>query len=95
MLNEKQKMFLQFDKYSNKHLIEVFEIYDFDMTLDMLVHFKSRQQMEEILRQFDTVKEEPRGTLKNEDFEIYGNIYVYHTSGNRGKIHINTNTLQG
>lgn len=95
MLNGKQKMFLQFVNYPTKHEIEVFEIFDFAASLDMLVHFKNRQQMEEILRQFDEVKEEPRGTLKNEDFEIYGNIYVYHTSGNRGKIHINTNTLQG
>lgn len=94
MLNEKQKMFLQFVNYHTSHEVEVFEIYDFAASLDMLVHFKNRQQMEEILRQFDEVKENPRGTLKNEDFEICGNIYVYHTQGNKGKIHINT-TLQG
>ena len=92
-MNKKRTLYLTFNSYKQESFaLEFLEIYDFKDTMDCMIHFKNRIQMERIL----TICEDIR---KNEGFAIakietdkgigfLADAFVYHTTGNRGKLHL-------
>lgn len=92
-MNKKRTLFLTFDSYKQESFkLEFLEIYDFTNTMDCMIRFESRIQMEKILMICEDIR-------KNEGFAIArietdkgigftADTFVYHTTGNRGKLHL-------
>jgi hypothetical protein len=94
MLKQKHVLYLIFNNHKQERFkLEAFNIYDFEQTVDMSIQFQSRIQMEVILKIWTDELEERGVVLAKLESEetpniLYGEVYIYHTQGNRGKIHI-------
>ena len=92
-MNKKITLYLIFDSYKQeKFALEFLEIYDFIETMDCMIHFESRIQMERILSICEDIrKKEGFAIARIETTKSIGftaDTFVYHTTGNRGKLHL-------
>lgn len=92
-MNKNRTLYLTFDSYKQeKFALEFLEIYDFMDTMDCMIHFQSRVQMEKILSICEDIRKKEGFAISrietNKGIGFTADTFVYHTTGNRGKLHL-------
>ena len=92
-MNKKRTLFLTFNSYKQESFkLEFLEIYDFMETMDCMIHFESRIQMERILTICEDIRKKEGFAISrietNKGIGFTADTFVYHTTGNRGKLHL-------
>lgn len=92
-MNKKRTLYLTFNSYKQeKFALEFLEIYDFTDTMDCMIHFQSRVQMEKILAVCEDIRNKEGFAIGKIEtgtgIGFLADVFVYHTTGNRGKLHL-------
>ena len=92
-MNKKRTLYLTFNSYQQeKFELEFLEIYDFMETMDCMIHFQSRVQMERILSICEDIRKKEAFAIgkieTSTGIGFLADVFVYHTTGNRGKLHL-------
>lgn len=92
-MNKKRTLYLTFNSYQQERFpLEFLEIYDFNDTMDCMIHFENRIQMERILTICEDIRKKEGFAISrietNKGIGFTADTFAYHTTGNRGKLHL-------